>query len=101
MLCTLKHLKIPFFKTNYCDFVTLCHGFCISYDLAHVLSNFQLLTVSRTPRQTYKYCNFLAFCATPFFNLLGKDLRECLLPNFKIFRSLGRIHTNRFINLLL
>ena len=58
MSCTLKHLKIPFFETYYCDFVTLCHGFCISYDLAHVLSNFQLLTVSRTPRQTYKYCKF-------------------------------------------
>ena len=75
--------------------------FCISYDLAHVLSNFQLLTVSRTPRQTYKYCNLLASCATPLRSLLGKDLHECLLPNFKIFRFLGRIHTNRFINLLL
>ena len=89
MSFTLKHLKISFFETYYCDLVTLCHGFCISYDLAHVLTNFFLkfLTVSRTPRQTYKYCNFLALCATPLHSLLGKDLCECLLPNFKFFGS--------------
>ena len=74
-----------FKKTNYCDLVTLCHVSCISYGLAHVLSNFQLLTVSRTPHQIYKYCNFLASCATPLRSLLGKDLHECLLPNFKFF----------------
>ena len=46
-----------------------------------------LLTVSRTPHHTYKYCNILASCATPLRSLLGKDLCECLLPNLKFFGS--------------
>ena len=58
MSYTLTILKIPFLKTNYCDFVTLGHGFCISYGLAHALSNFQLLTVSSIPFQSYKYFKF-------------------------------------------
>ena len=32
--------SIFFFEISYCDLVTLCHGFCISYGLAHVLSDF-------------------------------------------------------------
>ena len=102
MSCTLKISKFHFFEISYCDLVTSCHDFCISYRLAHVLNNFQLLTVSRTLHQIYKYCNFLASCATPLCSLLGKDLHKCLFPNFKFFfRSLSRIHTKRFINLLL
>ena len=58
MLYTLKHFKIPFFKKQLLNLVTLCHGFCISYGLAHALSNFQLLTVSSIPFQSYKYCKF-------------------------------------------
>ena len=33
----LKFLQI---LLSYCDPVTLCHSFCISYCLAHVLSNY-------------------------------------------------------------
>ena len=54
----IKRFKISFLKTNYCDLVTLCHIFRISYGLAHALSIFQLLTVSSIPFKSYKYCEF-------------------------------------------
>ena len=36
----LNSYKFLFLEINYCDLVTLCHSFCISYGLAHVLSNY-------------------------------------------------------------
>ena len=36
----LKFLQFLFLETSYCDPVTSCHSFCISYGLAHVLSNY-------------------------------------------------------------
>ena len=34
------YLKFYLLEINYCDLVTLCHSFCISYDLVPVLSNY-------------------------------------------------------------
>ena len=36
----LNSYKFLFLEINYCDLVTLCHSFCISYGSAHVLSNY-------------------------------------------------------------
>ena len=58
MSYTLKHFKIPFFKNQLLNLVTLCHGFCISYGLAHVLSIFQLLRFQVSHPKNYKYCKF-------------------------------------------
>ena len=48
MLCTLKFLQISILKIFRCDLVNLCHGFCISYGLAHVLNDYSLFQVSHT-----------------------------------------------------
>ena len=48
MLCTLKPYKIPLLEIIHCDLVNLCHGFCISYGLAHVLNDYSLFQVSHT-----------------------------------------------------
>ena len=36
----LKFLQISILKISYYDLLTLCHSFCTSYGLAHVLSNY-------------------------------------------------------------
>ena len=96
-LCTLKHLKIPFFfKTNYYDFVTLCHGFCISYDLAHVLSNFQGPHI-----KSINTAIFWLLVPLHYVLYKVKTSASVFFQISQFFRSLGRIHTNRFINLLL
>ena len=48
MWCTLKFLQISILKIIHCDLVNLCHGFCISYGLARVLSDYSLFQVSHT-----------------------------------------------------
>ena len=97
-MCTLKSLQISILKIIHCDLVNLCHGFCISYGLAHVLSECSLFQVSHT--KTINTANFLASCDTPLKFSLDQDLYMSS-PKFQILQFLGRIHTNRYINLLL
>ena len=40
-----KILTISILKIIHCDLVTLCHGFCISYGIAHVLNDYSLFQV--------------------------------------------------------
>ena len=86
MSYTLKHFKIPFFKNQLLNLVTLCHGFCISYRLAHVLSNFSNFNGFKYPMpKTINTASFhLLVLLQPLFSF-GSHLCKCLLPNFKNF----------------
>ena len=101
----IKNLKIPFYKTNYCNLVTLCHGFRINYRLAHALNSFQLLTVSSIPCKTYKYRKVPTFWCYCSHFIIGVNI--FVSASFQIFKFqkfygfLGRIHTNRIKHLLL
>ena len=101
MSCTLKHLEIPFLEISYCDLVTVCHGFCISYGLAHVLSDYSLFQVSHAKTIILQVPTFWCYCSHFFITVnifVSVFLQIPKFSKFQIFWFLGCFHTNRLIN---
>ena len=104
MLYTLKRFKIPFFKNQLLNLVTLCYGFCISYRLAHVLSNFSTFNGFKypIPKTINTASSHLLVLLQPLFHSGHIFVSVSFqILNFFFLRFLRRIHTNRLIHLLL